>query len=85
MPSLHIAWAAWCGATVYRLASRRWLRILAAAYPVLTALVVLGTANHYLADVLAGAGLWALADFGMRHPARSASTAGQDATEQASE
>jgi hypothetical protein len=30
-------------------------------------LVMLGTANHYLADVLAGAGLWVLADFGVRH------------------
>ena len=46
-----MAWAAWCGATIFRLTSRRWLRALAVAYPVLTALVVLGTANHYLADV----------------------------------
>lgn len=74
MPSLHMAWAAWCGATVFRLTSRRWLHVLALAYPVLTAFVVLGTANHYLADVIAGAGLWALADFGVRHLARSAAT-----------
>ncbi|UQX87049.1 phosphatase PAP2 family protein [Jatrophihabitans telluris] len=84
MPSLHMAWAVWCGVTVYRLASRRWLRILAVAYPVLTALVVLGTANHFLADVLAGAGLWVLADFGVRHVARSAPTPDQDAVEEAS-
>jgi PAP2 superfamily len=71
MPSLHMAWAAWCGATVFRLASRRWLRVLAVAYPVLTALVVLGTANHYLADVVAGAGLWLLADLGVRRLSRS--------------
>jgi hypothetical protein len=61
MPSLHLAWAAWCGATVFTLTARRWVRFLAAAYPVLTALVVLSTANHYLLDVLAGALLWALA------------------------
>lgn len=71
MPSLHMAWAAWCGASVFRLTSRRWLRALAVAYPVLTAFVVLGTANHYLADVVAGAGLWLLADLGVRRLSRS--------------
>lgn len=74
MPSLHMAWAAWCGATVFRLTSRRWLHVLAVAYPVLTALVVLGTANHYLADLVAGAGLWLLADLGVRHLSRPAMT-----------
>jgi hypothetical protein len=58
MPSLHLAWAAWCGATVFTLTRRRWMKAVAIAYPVLTALVVLGTANHYLLDVLAGVGLW---------------------------
>lgn len=47
-----------------RLTSRRWLRALAIAYPVLTALVVLGAPNHYLTAVVAGAGLWLLADLG---------------------
>jgi hypothetical protein len=61
MPSLHLAWAAWCGATVYTLCRTRVVRVLAVAYPILTALVVLGTANHYLLDVLAGAALWASA------------------------
>lgn len=61
MPSLHLAWAAWCGATVFTLCRVRVVRVLAVAYPVLTALVVLGTANHYLFDVLAGAALWAIA------------------------
>jgi PAP2 superfamily len=70
MPSLHMAWAAWCGATVFRLTSRRWLRALAVAYPALTALAVLGTANRYLADAVAGAGLWLLADRGVRHLSR---------------
>lgn len=59
MPSLHLAWAAWCAATVFALTRHRWLRILAVCYPVLTAVVVLGTANHYLLDGLAGVGLWA--------------------------
>jgi hypothetical protein len=82
MPSLHLAWAAWCGATVYGLTHRRWMRALALAYPLLTALVVLGTANHYLLDVLAGAALWGLAHLAVRYlawlgvlPRRRAGTA----------
>lgn len=61
MPSLHLAWAAWCGATVYSLTRHRAVRAAALTYPMLTALVVISTANHYLLDVLAGAALWALA------------------------
>ncbi|MDP9092953.1 MAG: phosphatase PAP2 family protein [Actinomycetota bacterium] len=70
MPSLHLAWASWCGATVFTLTRRRWVRWLAITYPVLTTLVVLGTANHYLLDVLAGAGLWMVATVIVRlvHP-----------------
>lgn len=61
MPSLHLAWAAWCGLVIWRLSARRWARTLALAYPVLTAVVVLGTGNHYLLDVLAGLATFALA------------------------
>ncbi len=62
MPSLHLAWAAWCGLVVWRLArGRRWLRSLAFLYPALTTLAVLGTGNHYLLDVLAGVATFALA------------------------
>jgi hypothetical protein len=62
MPSLHMAWAVWCGVTVYRLSAHRSVRVAAIAYPALTAFVVIGTANHYLFDVLAGIALWWLAD-----------------------
>jgi hypothetical protein len=54
MPSLHIAWAAWCGVALWRMSSRRWMPGVAVLYPCLTALVVLCTANHYLLDVIAG-------------------------------
>ncbi len=62
MPSLHLAWAAWCGATIYRHARHRQIRILAVSYPLATVAVILGTANHYLLDVLAGVALWVLAE-----------------------
>ncbi|HEU0250237.1 MAG TPA: phosphatase PAP2 family protein [Solirubrobacteraceae bacterium] len=54
MPSLHLAWAAWCGLAIWRMSPRRWSRTIAVLYPMLTALAVLATGNHYLLDVLAG-------------------------------
>ena len=54
MPSLHVAWAAWCGIALWQRCRRRGAAVLAVAYPVLTAVVVVATANHYLLDVLAG-------------------------------
>lgn len=54
MPSLHVGWALWCGIMLVRY-GRHWsIRVLGGLYPVVTTLVVMGTANHYLMDVLAG-------------------------------
>jgi hypothetical protein len=54
MPSLHVAWAAWCGLALWQLCRRRAVAVLAIAYPLLTSFVVIATGNHYLLDVLAG-------------------------------
>jgi hypothetical protein len=56
MPSLHVGWAAWCALVVWQVFRRRHpvLALLAFVYPVLTTIVVLGTANHYLLDCVAG-------------------------------
>ncbi len=54
MPSLHMAWAAWCAVALWRLSVRVWVRAVAVLYPCMTALAVLATGNHYLLDVLAG-------------------------------
>jgi hypothetical protein len=54
MPSLHIAWAAWCSLAVWRITERRWARGLALVYPCITCFAVLATGNHYLTDVVAG-------------------------------
>jgi PAP2 superfamily len=54
MPSLHVGWALWCAWVVFTLTRRRWVRIAAVAYPIGTALVVVGTANHYVLDAVAG-------------------------------
>jgi hypothetical protein len=54
MPSLHVGWAAWCGWQIARNANRGWLRLVGALYPVFMFIVVVGTANHYIADAVAG-------------------------------
>lgn len=65
MPSLHVGWALWCGVQLYRHARRPVVRALGVLYPVLTAIVVMATGNHYLLDALAGAAVavlgWAMA------------------------
>ena len=53
MPSLHVAWAAWCAAAVVIATRGRW-RHLAWLYPAATAFVVLASANHFVLDVAAG-------------------------------
>ncbi|OIJ98703.1 hypothetical protein BIV25_11710 [Streptomyces sp. MUSC 14] len=54
MPSLHVGWALWCGVMLWRHSGTRAAKILGVAYPLGTALVVMGTANHYLLDAVAG-------------------------------
>ncbi|MFE9607100.1 phosphatase PAP2 family protein [Streptomyces sp. NPDC006012] len=54
MPSLHVGWALWCGVILWRYGGTRLTKVLGVAYPLLTATVVMGTANHYLLDAVAG-------------------------------
>jgi PAP2 superfamily len=61
MPSLHMAWAAWCGVVIWQLSSRVWVRALALLYPCLTCVAVLATGNHFLLDVFGGVAAAALA------------------------
>lgn len=55
MPSLHVGWAIWCGVMLWRHARHPLVRAAAVAYPLGTTLVVMGTANHYFLDAVAGA------------------------------
>jgi hypothetical protein len=61
MPSLHIAWALWCGIVIWQLSTRRVVRAAALLYPCLTTVVVLATGNHFFFDVLGGLVALALA------------------------
>jgi PAP2 superfamily len=55
MPSLHVAWAAWCALALHPV-MRHWaLRALAVAYPLMTTLVVVATGNHFFLDAIVGA------------------------------
>jgi PAP2 superfamily len=54
MPSLHIAWAAWCTLAIWQLNARRWVRALGVAYPILTSVVVIATGNHFVLDIAGG-------------------------------
>ena len=58
MPSLHVAWAAWCAVAVITATRSRW-RHLAWLYPAATTVVVLASANHFVLDAAAGAAIMA--------------------------
>lgn len=54
MPSVHIAWATWCALAMVPRMKARGGKILAAGYPVLTLVVIVITANHYVIDAVGG-------------------------------
>jgi hypothetical protein len=54
MPSLHLCWATWCAAVLFPGLRHRWSRALAVSYPVVTAVVVVVTGNHYVLDLVGG-------------------------------
>lgn len=60
MPSLHVGWALWCGVMLWRYGRTPLVKALGVAYPLLTVIVVMGTANHYLLDAVAGAAVMGL-------------------------
>ncbi|MEH0423636.1 phosphatase PAP2 family protein [Streptomyces sp. B21-083] len=60
MPSLHVGWSLWCGVMLWRYGGTRTTKVLAVAYPTITTIVVMGTANHYFLDAVAGAAVMGL-------------------------
>ena len=61
MPSLHVGWALWVAWVVFLCTRNPWLRVAATFYAAGTTLVVVGTANHYVLDAVAGAVVVAVA------------------------
>jgi hypothetical protein len=54
MPSVHIAWATWCALALGPRLKNRAASALAWAYPAITFVVIIITANHYIVDAVAG-------------------------------
>lgn len=66
MPSVHIAWSTWCAIALAPRLKNPFARIAAWCYPLLTFVVIIITANHYILDAVAGlvviAAAWFLAN-----------------------
>jgi hypothetical protein len=74
MPSLHFGWALMVaiGLIAATRSHWRWLWLL---HPLVTLLVIVGTANHYWLDVLVASALLGLALALIRQPGRTRTTA----------
>jgi hypothetical protein len=57
MPSLHVGWDLLIGIALFTYSQHQAIRLVGVVLPVLMALSVLATANHYLADVVVGIAL----------------------------
>jgi LmbE family N-acetylglucosaminyl deacetylase len=57
VPSLHMAWAVWVAIVACSFVGSRTLRAAVLLHPVVMAIVVVGTGNHYLFDVVTGSAL----------------------------
>jgi hypothetical protein len=62
-PSLHAGWALWCAILLQRYARHRWMRVGGWVHVAITGLVVIGTGNHWVVDVLMG---WLVVWLGFR-------------------
>ncbi|MFD3998434.1 phosphatase PAP2 family protein [Streptomyces sp. NPDC058583] len=69
MPSLHFGWALMVAIGLIAATRSRW-RVLWLLHPLVTLLVIVGTANHYWFDALAAAALLGLALLAVRAPGR---------------
>jgi PAP2 superfamily len=54
VPSMHFGYAALVGVVTAALVRPLWIRALALSYPLFVFLVIVGTANHYVIDAIAG-------------------------------
>ncbi|MDQ1045833.1 phosphatase PAP2 family protein [Streptomyces sp. V4I2] len=74
MPSLHVGWAVWCGVMLWKYGGTRTAKVAGVGYPLVTTIVVMGTANHYFLDAVAGAAVMGagllLAPYVMRYGGR---------------
>jgi hypothetical protein len=53
-PSLHAGWSLWVALVLQVYATRRWVRVLGWLYALGTAVVIVGTGNHWIIDAVVG-------------------------------
>ncbi|WP_243056599.1 phosphatase PAP2 family protein [Nocardioides sp. SR21] len=53
-PSMHAGWALWVALALQFYATRKWVRVLGWTYALGTAVVIVGTGNHWVIDALVG-------------------------------
>ena len=53
-PSLHAGWSLWVAMALQIYATRRWIRLLGWMYALGTAVVIVGTGNHWVIDAVVG-------------------------------
>ncbi|MER5859296.1 phosphatase PAP2 family protein [Streptomyces sp900105245] len=78
MPSLHFGWALMVAVGLIAATRSRW-RWLWLLHPLLTLLVIVGTANHYWLDAIVATAMLGLALAVIHPPRRTATTAGRGA------
>ncbi|MFI5550181.1 phosphatase PAP2 family protein [Streptomyces sp. NPDC051738] len=78
MPSLHFGWALMVAIGLIAATRSRW-RWLWLLHPLLTLLVIVGTANHYWLDAIVATAMLGLALAAINLPQRTATTAGRGA------
>jgi membrane-associated phospholipid phosphatase len=54
MPSVHCTWAFWVAIVLVPRLRQRWLKGLAIAYPIVTMIAIVLTANHFFLDIVGG-------------------------------
>ena len=74
VPSLHFGYALIVGAVLATLATRRWVRVAGAVYPLAMLLVIVATGNHFVFDAALGGVVvvagWLVALLVLEEPAR---------------
>ena len=75
-PSMHAGWALWVAWVVQREVKRRWIVVLAWTHAVITSVVIVGTGNHWVLDVVAGWAVVAIALVVVYLPVAVGSTSG---------
>src|SRR6478736_6662276 len=53
-PSLHAGWSLWVALALQVYATRKWVRVLGWVYAIGTAVVIIGTGNHWVIDAVMG-------------------------------